>query len=90
MQAHDGEKAHEPQFWTPLRFDAHGNVLPFTWVDSFTVDMVLPQPGLRQSIGYAWSLPAVRNSHKSSMSMSLRRYDDAAPPPCGNQPVVAS
>ena len=45
MQAHDGQKAHEPQFWTPLRFDAHGNVLPFTWVDSFAVDMVLPQPG---------------------------------------------
>lgn len=45
MQAPDGKKAHEPQYWQPLQFDAKtGHVLPLEWVDSFTLDMLVPQP----------------------------------------------
>jgi beta-xylosidase len=47
MQAPDGKKAHEPQFWAPLSFDADGSVQPLQWVDSFSIEMVLPQPGGR-------------------------------------------
>lgn len=40
MQAPDGIKGHEPQFVVPLQFDANGNVLPITWVDNFTIDVI--------------------------------------------------
>ena len=41
MQAPDGVKGHEPQFWTTLQFDTAGRVLPIRWVDSMSVDMKL-------------------------------------------------
>jgi hypothetical protein len=44
MQSKDGEKAHEPQFWAPLKFDTDGKLQPLLWVDSFTVDVLVPQP----------------------------------------------
>ena len=37
MQAPDGQKGHEPQFWAVLRFDEEGNVLPIEWVDEMTL-----------------------------------------------------
>lgn len=43
-QAPDGKKAHEPQFWGKLSFDATGKLLPLRWVDQLTIDMALPQP----------------------------------------------
>jgi hypothetical protein len=53
MQAPDGKKAHEPQFWAPLQFDddddelgqADGTLRPLKWVDEFTIEVLLPQPG---------------------------------------------
>ena len=41
MQAPNGVKGHEPQFWTTLQFDTAGRVLPIRWVDSMSVDMKL-------------------------------------------------
>ena len=43
MQAPDGIKGHEPQFWGKLEFDADGNVLPLKWVDAISIDMKLNQ-----------------------------------------------
>lgn len=39
MQSPDGLKGHEPQFWAPLRFDAHGRVREMAWVDGFVLDV---------------------------------------------------
>lgn len=41
VQAPDGIKGHEPQFWGKLEFDADGNVLPLKWVDEVTIDVKL-------------------------------------------------
>ena len=44
MQAPDGKKAHEPQFWAPLSFEADGTLQPLKWVYSFQITgMVLPK-----------------------------------------------
>ena len=43
MQAPDGTKGHEPQFWTLMEFDAAGNVLPLKWTEAMSVKMKLPQ-----------------------------------------------
>jgi len=43
MQAVDGVKGHEPQFWARLEFDAAGRVQPLRWVDNVTLTMALPQ-----------------------------------------------
>ena len=39
MQAPDGVKGHEPQFWGKLEFDAAGNVLPLRWVNAISLDV---------------------------------------------------
>jgi hypothetical protein len=39
MQAPDGIKGHEPQFWGKLEFDAAGNVLPLKWKDTISIDI---------------------------------------------------
>jgi hypothetical protein len=39
MQAPDGIKGHEPQFWSRLEFDAAGNIQPLKWVDEVHIDM---------------------------------------------------
>ena len=39
MQAPDGLKAHEPQFWAPLSFGEDGAIGPVRWVDNFTLDV---------------------------------------------------
>eukprot|EP01052_Picozoa_sp_SAG31_P065412 SAG31_NODE_24239_length_486_cov_0.793282_1_plen_59_part_10 len=44
MQAADGTKAHEPQFWTVLQFDSSGKVLPLKHTECVTLQMRLPQP----------------------------------------------
>jgi len=44
MQAPDGKKAHEPQFWGRLEFDEAGILLPLRWADTLSIDMALPQP----------------------------------------------
>lgn len=43
MQAADGIKGHEPQFWARLEFDSQDRVQPLRWVDNVTISMVLPQ-----------------------------------------------
>ena len=43
MQAPDGTKGHEPQFWTLMEFDGAGNVLPLKWTEAMSVKMKLPQ-----------------------------------------------
>lgn len=43
MQAPDGQKSHEPQFWSILEFDEQGNVLPLKWQNSFELSVNLPQ-----------------------------------------------
>jgi hypothetical protein len=30
---------HDPQTWFPLTFAENGDILPFTWVDTFAVDI---------------------------------------------------
>lgn len=45
MQAPDGKKAHEPQFWTHLEFDSTTHdVLPLRWNDTLAIDLAVPQP----------------------------------------------
>ena len=39
MQAPDGIKGHEPQFWGQLAFDRAGRVQPLEWVDELTIDV---------------------------------------------------
>ena len=39
MQAADGIKGHEPQFWARLEFDAAGRVRPMRWVDEVTIEL---------------------------------------------------
>ena len=39
MQAPDGIKGHEPQFWGRLAFDRAGRVQPLEWVDEMTIDV---------------------------------------------------
>ena len=43
MQAPDGLKSHEPQFWAPLEFTDEGHILPIKWVDSFDINVTVPQ-----------------------------------------------
>jgi hypothetical protein len=38
MQAPDGQKAHEPQFWAKLEFTKEGYIKPLEWVDSIRFD----------------------------------------------------
>jgi len=40
MQAPDGIKGHEPQFWVPLQFDSDGRIEKVQWVDEFTIDVL--------------------------------------------------
>lgn len=42
MQAPDGIKGHEPQFWGRLEFDEAGDIQPLRWVDEITIDMKQP------------------------------------------------
>ena len=35
----DLNKRHDYQYWYPLQFDAHGRVLPLTWLPEFTVEI---------------------------------------------------
>lgn len=52
MQAPDGQKAHEPQFWGRLQFDAHGGALmPLTWTDQLELDVLDPQPPHTHRLG---------------------------------------
>jgi hypothetical protein len=45
MQAPDGKKAHEPQFWTRLEFDSTTHdVLPLRWNDTLAIELAVPQP----------------------------------------------
>ena len=39
MQAPDGVKGHEPQYWTVLEFDAQGRILPLRWQDNVTISL---------------------------------------------------
>ncbi len=39
QQAPDGIKGHEPQYWTPLKFDDDGMIEKMQWVDEFTLDV---------------------------------------------------
>jgi hypothetical protein len=43
MQAPDGLKSHEPQFWAVLEFTDEGGVKPIRWVESMSINMTLPQ-----------------------------------------------
>ena len=45
MQAPDGYKSHEPQFWAVLEFTDQGHIKPIKWVDEFSINMTLPQGG---------------------------------------------
>jgi len=40
QQSPDGTKAHDPQFWAPLTFNADGSIAPITWIDNFTLPIV--------------------------------------------------
>ena len=53
MQSPDGTKAHEPQFWGLLEFDADGNVLPLKRTESVSINMSLPQPSSPTHISVA-------------------------------------
>lgn len=44
MQAPDGEKAHEPQFWGLLQFRPDGVLMPLVWQSEIVLDLLLPQP----------------------------------------------
>lgn len=39
QQAPDGIKGHEPQYWTPLTFDANGVIEKVQWTDEFILDV---------------------------------------------------
>jgi hypothetical protein len=39
-QSPDGLKSHDPQFWTPLTFNADGSIVPPVWLDNFTLNVV--------------------------------------------------
>lgn len=39
VQAPDGLKGHDPQYWYPLSFDAEGNVGTISWVNNFTLNV---------------------------------------------------
>lgn len=39
-QSWDGTKAHDPQTWVPLVFNADGSIQPLRWLDNFTVDII--------------------------------------------------
>ena len=43
MQAPDGIKGHEPQFWAKLQFNSDGRILPLEWVDSVALNLTVPQ-----------------------------------------------
>ena len=43
MQAPDGYKSHEPQFWAVLEFTDQGHIKPIKWVNEFSINMTLPQ-----------------------------------------------
>ena len=40
QQSWDGTKAHDPQLWVPLEFNADGSIQPLRWLDNFTLDIV--------------------------------------------------
>ena len=39
MQAPDGIKGHEPQYWDRLKFDEAGRILPMVWHDELVLDL---------------------------------------------------
>ncbi|KAH3756615.1 glycosyl family 43 [Pelomyxa schiedti] len=39
QQSPDGLKSHDPQYWVPLEFTSSGDILPVSWIDSFTLDL---------------------------------------------------
>jgi hypothetical protein len=39
-QSWDGTKAHDPQLWAPVVFNADASIAPLRWVDNFTLDIV--------------------------------------------------
>ena len=60
MQAPDGKKAHEPQFWGRLEFDAaSGQLLPLKWVDELRLDIALPQPSFPPPSSSRWNRSAL-------------------------------
>ena len=43
--ADDGLKCHDYQYWAPLSFLADGSIAEMQWVDSFTVEIGVPESG---------------------------------------------
>lgn len=41
--ADDGLKCHDYQYWAPLSFLADGSIAEMQWVDSFTVEIGVPE-----------------------------------------------
>ncbi len=39
QQAPDRIKGHEPQYWTPLKFDENGTIEKMQWIDQFVLDV---------------------------------------------------
>jgi hypothetical protein len=39
VQAPDGIKGHEPQYWYPLVFNADGSIQDLQWVGAFTMNV---------------------------------------------------
>ena len=40
QQSWDGTKAHDPQLWVPIVFNADSSIAPLRWLDNFTLDIV--------------------------------------------------
>jgi hypothetical protein len=40
QQSWDGTKAHDPQLWVPLQFDADSSIQPLRWLDNFSLAIV--------------------------------------------------
>jgi hypothetical protein len=41
QQSPDKKYDEQPQTWLPIEFDADGNMLPFKYVDTFTLDVAV-------------------------------------------------
>jgi len=42
QSAPDGLKGHDFSYWGPMTFDSEGNVQPFTFLDTFTINVAVP------------------------------------------------
>ena len=40
QQSWDGLKAHDPQVWAPLGFNADGSIRPLRWLQNFSIDVI--------------------------------------------------